>query len=164
MGQYLDSFEQVDAKVIDTVKRIKSLSVLKNSLEKLLSEAGETKPEQKTQAPKSETPKAEKSKPEKKTREVKPLKATASDDDITGAVVTFLEMIKARPGNLLSKLWISIFSPRHVLPQHKLFIIFILKFVYFPFSFLQSTWQMWQTNNSIESNKPSRFMKKAWVW
>ena len=35
------------------------------------------------------------------------------------------------------------------------------KFFYFQFSVSQFTWQIWQTKNSIETNKPNIIMKKA---
>ena len=43
------------------------------------------------------------------------------------------------------------------------FIRFFFKknFFYFQFSASQFTWQIWQTNNSIESNKSNRIMNKA---
>ena len=36
-----------------------------------------------------------------------------------------------------------------------------INFFYFQFSASQFTWQIWQTNNSIESNKSNRIMNKA---
>jgi len=88
---------QVDNKVVETVKRIKSLSVMKTSLDKLYTEAAtpentvETKAEPK--AVKTDS-KVEAKKVEKKKQPKKVKKTT--DDDITGALTTFLEMIKAR--------------------------------------------------------------------
>ena len=36
-------------------------------------------------------------------------------------------------------------------------------FIYLQFSVSQFTWQIWQTNNSIKSNKPHRITKKVWM-
>ena len=36
-----------------------------------------------------------------------------------------------------------------------------INFFHFQFSASQFTWQIWQTNNSIKSNKPNRIMNKA---
>ena len=46
----------------------------------------------------------------------------------------------------------------------KLFgLLFFIKinFVYFQFSVSQFTWQLWQTNNSVKSNRPNKIMKKG---
>ena len=50
-------------------------------------------------------------------------------------------------------------------PTQVLFVAIFLKkkLIYFQFSVSQFTWQIWQTNNSFESNKPNRIMKKVYM-
>ena len=94
-------FIQVDNKVVEAVKRIKSLSVMKTSLDKLYTEAAasennaeqkvEPKVEQKAVKPESKV-EAKKVETKEEPKKVK----KSNDDDITGALTTFLEMIKAR--------------------------------------------------------------------
>ena len=84
--------------MVDTVKRIKSLPVMKNSLEKFFAEVrevGDSKPEpKKVEEPKKTEKPTKKEETAPQSKSVRP-----ADDEITGAIVTFLEMIKARPGN-----------------------------------------------------------------
>jgi hypothetical protein len=90
---------KVDTKVIEAAKRVKSLPVMKTTLEKLLADAtAQGHPEVKVEA---EPKKAEPKKAEKP--KVAEAKVRPSDDDITGALTTFLEMIKARPDQVLEQ-------------------------------------------------------------
>jgi len=120
-GDYKDSnyiIFQVDTKVIDAVKRIKSLSIMKTSLEKLYLEAADSKPEEIKQEQKVVKPAVATKKEEPKMAEKKPVqKVKKTDDDITGALTTFLEMIKARPEQMIDVITTAISAYELVSPQ-----------------------------------------------
>ena len=91
---FLSIFFQVDSKVVEAVKRIKSLSVMKTSLDKLYAENSDSKQVEPVQ-PKPVKPVVQ-LKTETKVEKTKPKEKSNRDDEITGALTTFLEMIKAR--------------------------------------------------------------------
>lgn len=104
--------KEVNGKVIEAVKRIKTLTIMKTSLDKLYTDAlakGAASPEPKSKPeskPDAKPVRAETKPAKVEAKPVAPKTAAAKPkgeaDDVTSAITTFLEMVKARPEQMIS--------------------------------------------------------------